>query len=448
MHTQLAGKSLAYMVSAVALILAGLFTASIELLMLATPLVFLLLPLAFEATAREPDYEIAVRFEGDRCFEGDYTTAHVSITAVSAVFLIDLHVLLRDAESNILCSRHITDSLKPGETAAHNFELHMPVRGVFSIGCVGRTYSRSGLKCFGDKSLANAELIVYPRPTPVGINWSLQARSRQHMGESASRMAGDGLEVSDIRLHMPGDPVRRVNWRATLRHGALYINDSVRDRNIDVVIVVDGLEDIGDAPDRYIDHACRAAAGIAMGFLRNHDRVGIIRCSGIVDWVAPRSGRNHLYAILDSLARVHPFESFVSPNMRFIPRAALPTGSMVLVITPLLDDRSMDIIAALASRRCYPMVVYMSPKNMMSDSNTNAERYTTLLSESDAHSLALRWWRLKHQARLNKLRSMGIMVAEWDGSGSLSACLNRYFGAPGYHSAQGVGHPPTRGAWL
>ena len=39
------------------------------------------------------------------------------------------------------------------------------------------------------------------------------------------------------RQHMPGDPVRRINWRATQRHGRLYINDSLRDRNIDVCLL-------------------------------------------------------------------------------------------------------------------------------------------------------------------------------------------------------------------
>jgi len=251
-------------------------------------------------------------------------------------------------------------------------------------------------------------------------------------------MAGDGLEVSNVRLHMPGDPVRRINWRATQKHGRLYINDSLRDRNIDVVIVVDGLADVGEPPHSYLDCACRAAAGMALAFLQSRDRVGVIRYAGAVDWAVPRGGRNQLYAILDRLARVRTIQSYVSPNMRLIPRSVLPPGSLVLVITPLLDDRSIQMLTALAARGRRPMVLYVSPMNLAAPA-----RFT-----DDAAALAERWWRLKHRGKVAHPRSMGLMVAEWDGVGSLDACLSNHFGAPGFHASRDAWRSSARRSLL
>ncbi len=442
MHSRLAGKAFVYMAVSGALIAAGLLSSRIELLILAAPCVLAVLTLAFDSRAPEPDYTVHTELEHDRRFEGETVTAHLTVTAASCVPLLSMHFMLCDVDNHVLASRHLTLRLAAGETRTFQFEMTMPARGVFYVGdVVSRAYTLSGMKSFGDRVWTGVECIVYPRPDSIRIDWSTPARSRQHVGEATSRMAGDGLEVSDVWLHMPGDPVRRINWRATLRHGQLYINDSLRDRNIDVVIVIDGLADLGKPPHAYLDCACRAAAGVALAFLRNRDRVGIIRYAGAVDWAVPRAGHNQLYAILDRLARVRTIESYVAPNMRLIPRGVLPPGSLVLVITPLLDDRSIHMLTGLAARGCQPMVLYISPMDLLSHTGSVAS------ADADADALVKRWWRLKHKGKIAQLRSMGLMVAEWDGVGSLDACLSHHFGAPGFRAARAVRAGSERGSW-
>ena len=58
MRARVAGKTYLYVAISGALILAALATSRTELFMLATPLVFVLLTLAFEAGAPEPEYTI------------------------------------------------------------------------------------------------------------------------------------------------------------------------------------------------------------------------------------------------------------------------------------------------------------------------------------------------------------------------------------------------------
>ena len=49
----------------------------------------------------------------------------------------------------------------------------------------------------------------------------------------------------DIRPFAPGDHVRHVNWRATLRLDTLHVTQHHRERNADVVLLLDTLSDVG-----------------------------------------------------------------------------------------------------------------------------------------------------------------------------------------------------------
>lgn len=437
MGSRLTAKGFVYLASFGGLVLASILFDRWELLLLASTFMFGLFAIGFEED--EPEYSISAKLTHDRCFEGEQISLEVSIVSESHIPLLVAHVLLCDEENHVVSSKQLSLSMQPGEVRNFLFNLDMPSRGMFYVGdVVSRSYTRSGLKSFGDRVWAGETCLVYPRPVPIRVDWGTVARSRQHVGESPSRIPGEGLEISDIRAAMPGDPVKRVNWRATLRLGKLYVNDSTRDRNIDVVIVVDGLADVGTFPNTYLDCASRAAASVAMAFLENRDRVGIVRYAGAVDWVVPRPGRNQLYIILDRLARLRTLQSFVAPNMKLLPRPALPPGSLVLVITPLLDDRATDMIIGLAARGCNPMILYLSPIALLEDQ----------ITDSVDDRLAQRWWELSHKAKVNKLRKLGLTVAEWDGSGSLDACLNHYYGGQGYSSAtRSPWQSASRGGW-
>ncbi|MDP3771469.1 MAG: DUF58 domain-containing protein, partial [bacterium] len=43
-----------------------------------------------------------------------------------------------------------------------------------------------------------------------------------------------------------GDRLRQVNWRASLRLGTLYVTQHHRERNADVVLMVDTLAEVGN----------------------------------------------------------------------------------------------------------------------------------------------------------------------------------------------------------
>ena len=84
------------------------------------------------------------------------------------------------------------------------------------------------------------------------------------------------------------------------------------------------------------------------------------------------------------------------------------------------------------------MVLYVSPMSLAAPTKTADE----------AAALAERWWRLKHRGKVAHLRSMGLIVAEWDGVGSLDACLSSHFGAPGFQGGRDTWRSFARGSML
>ena len=102
-------------------------------------------------------------------------------------------------------------------------------------------------------------LRVYPPIAPLR-SLPRPAYPRASIGDYVSPAFGEGIEPADIRRFAPGDRVRQVNWRASLRLGELYVTQHHRERNADVVLMLDTLAEVGRAPETTLDWSVRAAA--------------------------------------------------------------------------------------------------------------------------------------------------------------------------------------------
>ena len=169
-----------------------------------------------------------------------------------------------------------------------------------------------------------------------------------------SRAFGEGIEPGDIRQFAPGDRIRQVNWRASLRLGELYVTQQHRERNADVVLMLDTMAEVGTASETTLDAAVRAAASLATAYLARKDRVGLIVYGGVIDWVRPGSGRAQYERIADSLLRADVVFTYVTKDLKLVPPRVLPPHAFVVAITPLLDRRftqaAVDLVGARLRR--------------------------------------------------------------------------------------------------
>jgi uncharacterized protein (DUF58 family) len=147
---------------------------------------------------------------------------------------------------------------------------------------------------------------VLPRSLAVltGSPRGGRARRASEMGRPAA-FAGEGDELRELRAHAPGDPFRRIAWKASARRGRLLVREMERDDRDVVWLVVDASVELlaGEPGSAPLDRVIEDAADRATRYLRRGDRVGlVVAASRLRAWIAPEQGAAHGAAMASALA--------------------------------------------------------------------------------------------------------------------------------------------------
>jgi uncharacterized protein (DUF58 family) len=103
-----------------------------------------------------------------------------------------------------------------------------------------------------------------------------------------------------------------------------------------VVVLADVSSGVGQAGASSADLAVRGAAGATAAYLAARDRVGLISYGQLVNWATPGTGRRQLNRITGLLLTSGADGVRIVAVTR-LPRAALPPGALILVLSPLLS---------------------------------------------------------------------------------------------------------------
>ena len=373
-----------------------------EPLLVAAPMVGVLL-FAMRGI-RAPRYALTQEVSTTRLLEGDHLTMTITLTARDPLPLVELIMavppLMELAPGQ---QHHTTLRLSAGESRQWVCALRCPARGRFLPGRVHISIGAgAGVRVFEASHVGPTVVTVYPHVAPLR-RVPRPLRTQTSVGNYVAAAVGAGLEPAEIRLFAPGDPIRRVNWRASLRLGKLYVTQHHLERNADVVLMLDTLSQVGRPPVASLDLCARAAASLASAYLARKDRVGLIEYGGTFRWVRPAAGRAQFERMMDALALAHPIFTYVQKDLALVPPRILPARALVLALSPLLDARFVDAVVDLAARRFDVVVLAVSPVAV-----TRA-----VLRPSPLDDLACRLWSLEHRARLETLRGRGLEVLEW-----------------------------------
>src|SRR5204863_319240 len=129
---------------------------------------------------------------------------------------------------------------------------------------------------------ANSSPSPLARETRLPVKSCVAPRETQlFTGNRVSRATGEGLEFADLREFVPGDRIRRINWRASARRGELWVNEFHAERNADVILFLDSFIDARRSDRGTLDEAVRAAATLTERYLLEKDRVGLVNFGGV-----------------------------------------------------------------------------------------------------------------------------------------------------------------------
>lgn len=258
---------------------------------------------------------------------------------------------------------HVTDTLRvagkplvaserPGQGALQNswsllwYERvvrHLVIdarrRGAFTFGPVRLTVS--DLFERGTNSVERelpGELLVRPRMVPVRLPPLPaaplgSARTRSSLFTDPSRYAG-------VRPYQPGDPMRRIHWRAMARTGKAVSRryEPVHERQVLIAVdlqTVPGPHWLMLFDDDQVEGLCVAAASLARRMLRDDAACGLLLGAQLVGgrrwaYVTPSAASSQLGRIEDVLARVQPILSLPFEKLLgVVPRRLAPGGTIL-----------------------------------------------------------------------------------------------------------------------
>jgi uncharacterized protein (DUF58 family) len=307
-----------------------------------------------------------------------------------------------------------------GDTARFTFTV--PRWGKKRIGSVEAVLHDRWRIAEGHFTLTLPSVDIYPHPA-VQRTQVVLSRLPNRAGEHSARVPGEGTEFTGVREYVPGDRQRQINWPASTRRGRLQVNTFAAERSQDVVLLVDATSDVGEPGSSALDMALRGASGASRAYLDARDRVGVITYQwGGARWLAPGLGKRQVYRIIDAMLAATPFADTGSWSrgavLHRLPRAALPPGALVVVFSPLLDQRFVEALRDMRERGFALLVVDV----------LNVDPPASRFSFTD--DIAARIWRMEQQAIRFSLRELGITVVHWDGVSPLDLPLAPYTRRP------------------
>ena len=348
--------------------------------------------------------DVALYLSSPRVTAGDEVEVSVELRSRTSHPRCDIAVKLPTGVEVVAGSAAMAMSLETGKPFVHSFLVRTTHAGPAVIGpVVVRIDDRSGL--FRAERICSGSIALKVVAAPDVMQSLLRAAvTGMHVGEQISRSRGDGFEFADMRAYVAGDPAKRIHWRASARTDDPVVIERRLDRNQDVLIVVDAHANLELASgESTLARTMEAAVTIAGAHLSARDRVGFVGMGTGVSWVTPGAGHTQKYRILDAISSVTTTGEGIGRRVSSVPVTARPRRSLVVVVTPLVDDRSIDVVRDLQARRHDVCVVAVAPFPYVADVDFGrADRDTTV-----------RLWRLIHSEERARLSMKGTAVVLW-----------------------------------
>jgi len=231
-----------------------------------------------------------------------------------------------------------------------------------------RMLGRFGL-AWWDRTLAVPDEITIapdtlrtPRRRPSGAPTGMRPR----------RVVGAGSELHQLRGYVAGDPLARVDWKATARTGRLVTREFTEDQHLDILVAIDAgrfSRVRAGKLDRFGLYS-NIAARLAEVVTPNDDRIGLVIFSDRTLAVcAPERGLPAVAHIRRTLEQVEVQSAESDPVSAAVRMRSLLKHRTLIILLTDLDDATVSEQLARAVRILAPphLVIVAGARNMEID---------------------------------------------------------------------------------
>ena len=256
-------------------------------------------------------------------------------------------------------------TLEPGRETVWRYTVQPRRRGSHAGGpLVARVRGPWGLAWSQRTLLAGEPWRVYPQVRWDGrVGQLLVLAHRRALGLNPQRFRGMGSELYALRGYLPGDPMNKIHWKASARHGRLVSREDTWERGARLIVLLDcgrGMSGRIGRRDK-LDHALAASLALGRVAAARGDQVTLIAFADRVLHSVRMHGTRGVHAaygaLYDLVAR--PVESAFDLAAA---RAAVVESrrSTVMVLTSVVDLASAEMLRVSLlelERRHHPILV-------------------------------------------------------------------------------------------
>lgn len=243
--------------------------------------------------------------------------------------------------------------LRRGESTSASYRLPTRRRGLVRVGPLsGEMRDSFGLARRTTWLAPARDVLVYPTAVQVPLP-QLGAGTGPLSRWLARRALGhpSADEFRSLRDYVPGDDLRRVNWRVTARRDALVVRESDPAASLHLTVVFD-LHANAYSADGF-ERAVAVVASLAVSAVQLDRRIRLITTDSqehVVDAV-------HLDEVLEHLALVEPAAGRVPPPGR----SGADGMHLVIVVTGGIDTSRLSLMRVIAGNADAGVVVTCEP---------------------------------------------------------------------------------------
>ena len=200
--------------------------------------------------------------------------------------------------------------------------------------------------------------------------WLAGDRRLQEIGIKTYQQRGEGTDFKQLAEYRYGDPVRHIDWKATLRLNKPILREYQDERDQCVMLLIDcgrrmrAFDADGGIGAGHFDQVLNAVMLLSYVALKQGDAVGALTFGtpeGDERSFAPRKGAHALNALMGELYSVQPsptHSDYVSVAQTLLRRHH--KRSLVIVITNFRDEDASELSHALKLLRSRHLVLLAS----------------------------------------------------------------------------------------
>ncbi len=354
----------------------------------------------------------------DRFVEGDRQPIRLTVTNLrnEDTPMLELYDQLSDRVRLVRGSNKRYFYLRPRQERAILYDIQTPLRGVYRLGPIALRHSDFfGLFTEEERIEDIQDISVYPRIEEHAGLFVTSQRLRHYNGPFLTRQVGQSTEFYSMRDYVKGDPLRKINWKATARLRQLMVNEMERENLCDILIMLDAREvnTLGTISTNPLEYSVKAAASLANHYIRRKNQVGLLVYNDSLQMISPGGGESQLSKILTMLMATEgkgdlPFRGAFELSRPYINRR-----SALILLSGLEFDPTMEeTVEAMVAAGFNLTVISPSPAEF------EAGLTQTLTEKRD---LVL----LERENFLEDLQARGVRVIDWQPTETVSALLER-----------------------